>query len=73
MNDLNNKIKKQEISLELPNNSLIAVLVGHHSVNLTKLESYISGKNMKAARFYVDAEGHPHAKGMQNAIEEMKF
>ena len=38
---LNNKIKKEEISLELPNNSLIAVLVGHHSVNLTKLENLI--------------------------------
>ena len=38
---MNNKIKKEEISLELPNNSLIAVLVGHHSVNLTKLENLI--------------------------------
>ena len=38
---LNNKIKKEEILLELPNNSLIAVLVGHHSVNLTKLENLI--------------------------------
>ena len=38
---LNNKIKKEEISLELPNNSLIAVLVGHHSINLTKLENLI--------------------------------
>tara|TARA_Y100000991_G_scaffold101959_1_gene76877 strand:- start:142 stop:1143 length:1002 start_codon:yes stop_codon:yes gene_type:complete len=41
LNVLNNKIKKEEISLELPNNSLIAVLVGHHSVNLTKLENLI--------------------------------
>ena len=38
---MNNKIKKEEISLELPNNSLIAVLVGQHSVNLTKLENLI--------------------------------
>ena len=28
---------------------------------------------MKAARFYVDAEGHPNEKGMQNALDEMKF
>ena len=28
---------------------------------------------MKAARFYVDAEGHPLEKGMQNALDEMKF
>ena len=38
---LNNKIKKEEILLELPSNSLIAVLVGHHSVNLAKLEKLI--------------------------------
>ena len=38
---LNTKIKKEEISLELPSNSLIAVLVGHHSINLTKLEKLI--------------------------------
>ena len=44
-----------------------------NGINLTKLESYISGKNMKAARFYVDAEGHPHEKGMRNALDEMKF
>ncbi len=44
-----------------------------NGINLTKLESYISGRNMKAARFYVDAEGHPDEINMQNAIEEMKF
>ena len=41
MNTLNNQIKKEEISLELPSNSLIAVLVGHHSINLVKLEKLI--------------------------------
>jgi len=35
---LNYKIKKKEILVELPSNSLIAVLVGHHSINLVKLE-----------------------------------
>ena len=35
---MNYKIKKEETSLELPSNSLIAVLVGHHSINLLKLE-----------------------------------
>ena len=44
-----------------------------NGINLTKLESYIGGKNMKAARFYVDAEGHPNEQGMRNALEEMKF
>jgi phosphate starvation-inducible PhoH-like protein len=38
---LNYKIEKQEISLELPSNSLIAVLVGQHSINLAKLEKLI--------------------------------
>ena len=40
---------------------------------ITKLESYIGGQNMEAARFYVDAEGHPKSKAMLNALEEMKF
>ena len=35
---MNYKIKKEETSLELPSNSIIAVLVGHHSINLLKLE-----------------------------------
>ena len=38
---LNYKIRKEEISLELPSNSLIAILVGHHSINLVKLEKLI--------------------------------
>ena len=38
MDVLKYKIKKEEISLEFPSNSLIAVLVGHHSINLVKLE-----------------------------------
>lgn len=44
-----------------------------NGINLTKLESYIGGKEMNAARFYVDAEGHPETKAMQNALEEMYF
>ena len=38
---MNYKIKKEEISLELPSNTLIAVLVGHHSINLVKLEKLV--------------------------------
>ena len=38
---LNYRIKKEEISLELPSNTLIAVLVGHHSINLVKLEKLV--------------------------------
>ena len=44
-----------------------------NGINLTKLESYIGGKDMNAAKFYVDAEGHPGTKPMQNALEEMNF
>ena len=40
-NVLNNKIREEKISLELPSNSLIAVLVGHHSINLVKLEKLV--------------------------------
>ena len=41
LNVLNYKVKKEEISLEFPSNSLIAILVGHHSINLVKLEKLI--------------------------------
>ena len=44
-----------------------------NGINLTKLESYIGGKEMNAARFYVDAEGHPETQSMKNALEEMDF
>ena len=44
-----------------------------NGINLTKLESYIGGKEMNAARFYVDAEGHPESNAMKNALEEMTF
>ncbi len=44
-----------------------------NGINLTKLESYIGKRNMNAARFYVDAEGHPSSNQMKNALEEMKF
>ena len=38
---MNYKLKKEEILLELPSNSLTAILVGHHSINLVKLEKLI--------------------------------
>ncbi len=42
VNVLNYKIRDKVVSLELPSNSLIAVLVGHHSINLVKLEKLIN-------------------------------
>ena len=38
---MNYRVKKEEISLEFPSNSLIAILVGHYSTNLVKLEKLI--------------------------------
>jgi len=44
-----------------------------NNINLTKLESYIIGRAMEAARFYIDCEGHIHSPAMQNALEELQF
>ena len=38
---LNSKQYKEEITIEFPNNSLIALIIGNHSVNLSKLEKLI--------------------------------
>ena len=54
---MNYKIKKEEISLELPNNTLIAVLVGHHSINLVKLEKLIDVNiNLFGNQFNISGE-----------------
>lgn len=42
-------------------------------INLTKIESYVSGERFSLAQFYVDVEGHPEEKNMQHALEELKF
>lgn len=42
-------------------------------INLTKIESYVSGKNLSVAQFYVDVEGHPDSTAMKHALEELKF
>ncbi len=55
---MNYKIKKEEISIELPSNSLIAILVGHHSINLAKLEKLIDVNiNLFGNRFNIS--GYP--------------
>ena len=38
---LNSKKQKQEITIEFPNNSLIALIIGNHNINLSKLEKLI--------------------------------
>ena len=44
-----------------------------NGINLTKLESYMVGGSFEAAQFYVDSEGHPDERGMQHALDELKF
>ena len=44
-----------------------------NGINLTKLESYMLGGQMKAAQFYADCEGHIEDPAMQLALEELRF
>ena len=44
-----------------------------NGVNLTKLESYMVGGHFSATEFYADADGHPDARPMRLALEELKF
>ncbi len=44
-----------------------------NGVNLTKIESYMTDGTFGAARFHVDAEGHPDERGMRLALEELGF
>jgi prephenate dehydratase len=44
-----------------------------NGVNLTKLESYMVGGHFAATEFYADADGHPDARPMRLALEELKF
>ena len=42
-----------------------------NSVNITKLESYTSGKYFEIAQFYMDIEGHPSEPAVARALEEL--
>jgi prephenate dehydratase len=44
-----------------------------NGVNMTKLESYIEGGAFSAAMFYAEIEGHPGARGVKLALEELEF
>jgi len=44
-----------------------------NGVNITKLESYQLGGTFSATMFYADIEGHPAERGVQLALEELKF
>ncbi|MEH6752734.1 MAG: prephenate dehydratase [Alphaproteobacteria bacterium] len=44
-----------------------------NSVNITKLESYISGEKFSVARFYLEIEGHPADASVAQAFEELDY
>ena len=44
-----------------------------NGVNITKLESYISGEKFSVARFYLEIEGHPADASVAQAFEELDY
>jgi len=44
-----------------------------NGVNITKLESYISGEKFSVARFYAEIEGHPAEASVAQAFEELDY
>jgi prephenate dehydratase len=44
-----------------------------NGINITKLESYISGAAFEAAQFYAEIEGHPESRPVRLAFEELGF
>jgi prephenate dehydratase len=44
-----------------------------NGVNMTKLESYMVGGQFTATQFYADVEGHPDARPLRLALEELAF
>ena len=44
-----------------------------NGINITKLESYISGAAFEAAQFYAEIEGHPENRSVRLAFEELGF
>ncbi len=44
-----------------------------NGINMTKLESYQLDGTFSATMFYSDIEGHPSERGVQLALEELKF
>jgi prephenate dehydratase len=44
-----------------------------NGVNITKLESYISGAAFESAEFYAEIEGHPDSANVKLALEELGF
>jgi prephenate dehydratase len=44
-----------------------------NGINITKLESYISGERFSVAQFYAEIEGHPADAAVDRAFEELNY
>ena len=44
-----------------------------NGINMTKLESYMVSGSFAATQFYADVEGHPTERGLELALDELKF
>ena len=44
-----------------------------NGINMTKLESYMLGGRFTATQFYADVEGHPDARPLKLALDELRF
>ena len=44
-----------------------------NGVNITKLESYITDDSFTVAQFYAEFEGHPAARPVALALDELQF
>ena len=54
---MNFKRNEEEIKIEFPNNSLVAILVGNHSINIIKLEKLVSVNiNLFGNQFHISGK-----------------
>jgi prephenate dehydratase len=44
-----------------------------NGINLTKIESYVTGQRLSIAQFYIDVEGHPDSEAMRHALDELAY
>ncbi len=44
-----------------------------NGINITKLESYISGERFEVAQFYAEFEGHPAEAAVARALDELDY
>ena len=54
---MQNTKNKEEITIDFPNNSLVAIIVGNHSINITKLEKLLDVSiNLFGNQFNISGE-----------------